>query len=122
MLVAKFPPIYVILIYVYQEGKSGRTILHQAVEANNQALVNYLLQHPSVDKEALTYDLSTPLRLACGRRHSAIMTLLIQYGADRSQVSEDDSSDESEEDVVRIYFYLRPDYFHFPWTFSAFLN
>jgi len=82
-----------------QEGKSGRTILHQAVENNNSPLVQYLLQHPGVDLEALTYDLSTPLQLACGRRHANVMSMLIQSGADRSRIREDDSTSESEDEM-----------------------
>jgi len=86
-----------------RDGRSGRTVLHYAVEAGNFNMVQFLLDHCEADVNAQTFDGATPLKLAIGRRHSSIKTLLQQRGADPSSLNYDfleyDESDEEMDDV-----------------------
>ncbi|XP_053316100.1 NF-kappa-B inhibitor epsilon [Spea bombifrons] len=67
-----------------QEGTSGKTPLHLAVEMLDSALLAQLLQHrPQVD--ALMYNGCTPLHLAVGRKDAGLARLLCQAGADTLQ-------------------------------------
>nr|DBA27376.1 TPA: hypothetical protein GDO54_011535 [Pyxicephalus adspersus] len=64
-----------------QEGTSGKTALHLAVEMLDNQLVNHLLQYrPHVD--AFMYNGCTPLHLAVGRKDVGLARLLCQAGAD----------------------------------------
>lgn len=64
-----------------QEGTSGKTALHLAVEMLDSHLVAHLLQYrPHVD--ALMYNGCTPLHLAVGRKDIELSRLLCQAGAD----------------------------------------
>ncbi|XP_068088747.1 NF-kappa-B inhibitor epsilon [Hyperolius riggenbachi] len=64
-----------------QEGTSGKTALHLAVEMSDAQLVAHLLQYrPHVD--ALMYNGCTPLHLAVGRKDADLARLLCQSGAD----------------------------------------
>ncbi|XP_013396881.1 uncharacterized protein LOC106163749 [Lingula anatina] len=80
-----------------EDGKSGRTILHHAVETRDIELLYYLLSQPDINLDARTYDNCSPLSLAMGRRYQDIATLLINNGALFSQwqnANEDDEEDE----------------------------
>ncbi|KAG8448012.1 hypothetical protein GDO86_015205 [Hymenochirus boettgeri] len=64
-----------------QEGTSGKTPLHLAVEMLDGPLLTHLLtHHPSVD--SLMYNGCTPLHLAVGRKDADLAHLLCQAGAD----------------------------------------
>lgn len=64
-----------------QEGNSGKTPLHLAVEMLDRSLLLHLLQHrPRVD--AFMYNGCTPLHLAVGRKDAGLARLLCQAGAD----------------------------------------
>ncbi|KAK2856085.1 hypothetical protein Q5P01_004820 [Channa striata] len=64
-----------------QEGTSGKTALHLAVELHDMISVKLLLnQGASVD--ASMFNGCTPLHLAVGRQDAAIANLLCQAGAD----------------------------------------
>lgn len=64
-----------------QEGTSGKTPLHLAVELLDRSLLLHLLQHrPQVD--AFMYNGCTPLHLAVGRKDAGLARLLCQAGAD----------------------------------------
>ncbi len=69
------------------DGKSGRTILHYAVEAGNFALCQLLIANLGADANALTFDQCTPLHLAVGRGLKAIVMLLLQSGADKDLIN-----------------------------------
>ena len=82
-----------------QEGKSGRTVLHQTVESNNMDLVQVLLHQPGLQLDALTYDSRTALCLAVDRQLTQICCMLREAGADMSQITPDGTS-ETEVDMV----------------------
>ncbi|KAM3930713.1 NF-kappa-B inhibitor epsilon [Leptodactylus fuscus] len=64
-----------------QEGTSGKTPLHLAVEMLDRSLLLHLLQRrPKVD--AFMYNGCTPLHLAVGRKDAGLARLLCQAGAD----------------------------------------
>ncbi|KAM4042311.1 NF-kappa-B inhibitor epsilon [Anomaloglossus baeobatrachus] len=64
-----------------QEGNSGKTPLHLAVQMVDRPLLLHLLQHsPKVD--ALMYNGCTPLHLAVGSEDAGLARVLCQAGAD----------------------------------------
>ncbi|XP_063774888.1 NF-kappa-B inhibitor epsilon [Pseudophryne corroboree] len=64
-----------------QDGTSGKTALHLAVEMLDRPLLLHLLQHrPQVD--AFMYNGCTPLHLAVGRKDAGLARILCQAGAD----------------------------------------
>ncbi|XP_073421015.1 NF-kappa-B inhibitor epsilon [Dendrobates tinctorius] len=64
-----------------QEGNSGKTPLHLAVQMVDRPLLQHLLRHaPKVD--ALMYNGCTPLHLAVGSEDAGLARLLCQAGAD----------------------------------------
>ncbi|KAM9315661.1 NF-kappa-B inhibitor epsilon [Gastrophryne carolinensis] len=64
-----------------QEGTSGKSALHMAVEMLDAPLLTHLLQYrPHVD--ALMYNGCTPLHLAVGRKDVGLARILCQAGAD----------------------------------------
>ncbi len=66
-----------------QDGKSGRTPLHHAVETNQRALVEVLLgRGASVNQQS--YSGCTALHVATGRSLMDIVGLLVKFGADTS--------------------------------------
>lgn len=64
-----------------QEGTSGKTPLHLAVECHNRRAVQFLL-HNGAYVDAQMYNGCTPLHLAVGRRDTAIAAILSHSGAD----------------------------------------
>ncbi|XP_071595431.1 NF-kappa-B inhibitor epsilon [Heliangelus exortis] len=64
-----------------QEGTSGKTPLHLAVECHNRRAVQFLL-HNGAYVDAQMYNGCTPLHLAVGRKDAAIATILSHSGAD----------------------------------------
>lgn len=64
-----------------QEGTSGKTALHLAVELNDIRSVNLLLSMEA-NVDASMFNGCTPLHLAVGRQDAAIANLLYQSGAD----------------------------------------
>ncbi|XP_017267260.1 NF-kappa-B inhibitor epsilon [Kryptolebias marmoratus] len=64
-----------------QEGTSGKTALHLAVELRDITSVKLLLNR-GANVDAAMYNGCTPLHLAVGRQDTAIANLLCQSGAD----------------------------------------
>ncbi|XP_035414623.1 NF-kappa-B inhibitor epsilon [Cygnus atratus] len=64
-----------------QEGTSGKTPLHLAVECRNRRAVQFLL-HNGAYVDAQMYNGCTPLHLAVGRKDAAIAAILSHSGAD----------------------------------------
>ena len=90
-----------------RDGCSGRTLLHHAVEANNQSLVLFLINVCGAEVSAMTYDGSTPMKLAEGRGLQHLVRILMHYGADQSQILTDSDSDSSsDEEMVSSNRYL----------------
>ena len=68
-----------------RDGRSGRTVLHHAVESRNMPVLTMLLVNRyiySVCLDAVTYDDLTPLALAEGRGYGDVAELLVLAGAD----------------------------------------
>ncbi|XP_053378960.1 NF-kappa-B inhibitor alpha-like [Mercenaria mercenaria] len=63
------------------DGKSGRTVLHYAVEKNDIEMVSLLLTHPNIEVDRKTYEGESPLYLAFWRNHRRIRNKLIKKGA-----------------------------------------
>uniref|UniRef100_A0A8D0DIS0 NFKB inhibitor epsilon n=1 Tax=Salvator merianae TaxID=96440 RepID=A0A8D0DIS0_SALMN len=64
-----------------QDGTSGKTPLHLAVENHDEMAVRHLLQM-GAQVDAQMYNGCTPLHLAVGRKNVAIAAVLCQCGAD----------------------------------------
>lgn len=64
-----------------QEGTSGKTPLHLAVELRDSTSVKLLLSR-GADVDAAMFNGCTPLHLAVGRRDATIANILCQSGAD----------------------------------------
>ena len=82
------------------DGKSGRTILHHAVETRNTLVILFLIQNRdalNLDTSALTYSGHSALALAESWKHNDIVKLLRIVGA--KSVSDDGSSSESDSDI-----------------------
>ena len=79
------------------DGKSGRTILHYAVERKDVETVVLLLTHPSIDIDCETYKGETPLLLAYWRNYQDIVKRLKANGAFFSYdlVENEDDGDDS---------------------------
>ena len=73
------------------DGKSGRTILHYAVEARDVPLVLFLMARADVKIDCRTFDGTTALGLAMGRHYMDIANLLITAGANSDLVHLSDS-------------------------------
>lgn len=109
--------------------KSGRTILHQAVEASNIEVVKYLLQRPDLSIDQTTFDLSTALDLAVGRRLAEMENLLTAAGGHRSEMkfcvddlNEDDYGDDDSvsknkcgafKTILNLYLIFKQNYYIF---------
>ncbi|XP_033000451.1 NF-kappa-B inhibitor epsilon [Lacerta agilis] len=64
-----------------QDGTSGKTPLHMAVENHDEMAVKHLLEM-GAQVDAQMYNGCTPLHLAVGRKDAAIAAILCQSGAD----------------------------------------
>ncbi|XP_074844658.1 NF-kappa-B inhibitor epsilon [Carettochelys insculpta] len=64
-----------------QDGTSGKTPLHLAVESRDHKAVKYLLSK-GAHVDALMYNGCTPLHLAVGRKDAAMAAILYHSGAD----------------------------------------
>lgn len=64
-----------------QEGTSGKTALHLAVELHDVTSVKLLL-NGGANVDAAMFNGCTPLHLAVGRQDTTIANLLFQFGAD----------------------------------------
>ncbi|KAK3595539.1 hypothetical protein CHS0354_021644 [Potamilus streckersoni] len=82
-----------------QDAKSGRTVLHYAAEAGNEALVNFLLQQRAININCMTYSGATPIMLAWGRCHKKVVDLLKKFGAEFDQNDNSDEDEDMEEEV-----------------------
>lgn len=69
------------LLFPVQEGTSGKTALHLAVELRDMTTVKLLLSR-GANVDATMFNGCTPLHLAVGRQDAAIANLLCQSGAD----------------------------------------
>jgi ankyrin repeat protein len=81
------------------EGKSGRTVLHFAVDWGNLSMIAFLLSQRDTDINARTYAGLTPILLAYGRRNHDLVDELFSKGAlceslSLSEDSDDDIADE----------------------------
>ncbi|XP_071105685.1 nuclear factor NF-kappa-B p105 subunit-like [Haliotis cracherodii] len=65
-----------------QDGKSGRTPLHHAVEVDDLPTAGYLLMETDTDVNARCFDGNTALHIACGRGLVGMVALLMTAGAD----------------------------------------
>ncbi len=81
-----------------QDGRSGRTVLHYAVESGDIEAVRFLIQRCGANVNAATFDGSTPLKLALGRGFAAAANLLVQSGAEQCLLTSSEESDSSESD------------------------
>nr|XP_023398974.1 NF-kappa-B inhibitor epsilon [Loxodonta africana] len=88
----------------FQEGTSGKTALHLAVETQERSLVQFLLQAGArVDARMLNG--CTPLHLAAGRGLSSISSTLCEAGADSLLRNVED---ETPQDLAEDPFALLP--------------
>lgn len=71
------------------DGKSGRTVLHEAAEAGNRILLHFLFMWGKLDVNCTTYGGMTPLALAAGRGYDDITAILIANGADAEHIETD---------------------------------
>jgi len=86
-----------------QDGRSGRTILHYAVESNNRELLKCLLRHKEqVRIDQQTFNGYTALQLASFCGHNDLVMNLENAGADKSMIEyqgvAEDTSDEEDMD------------------------
>lgn len=84
----------------FQDGKSGKSVIHYAAETGNTLLLDFLLQYSTINLHSRTYSGLTAIMLADGRNYHDIVHQLQKYGGSLENVAFDDSSD-SEEDMVR---------------------
>lgn len=77
------------------DAKSGRTMLHYAVEKKDVETVSLLLTHPNIDVDCRTFKGETPLVLAYWRNYQNIVKRLKAKGAFFSYNLVEDSDDES---------------------------
>ncbi len=73
------------------DGKSGRTILHYAVESRDVPLILFLISRSDVKIDNRTFDGTTALSLAVGRSYNEVANLLIAAGANSELVHLSDS-------------------------------
>lgn len=75
------PRTHTLVVCGLQEGTSGKTPLHLAVECHNRRAVQFLLRNGAY-VDAQMYNGCTPLHLAVGRKDAAIAAILSHSGAD----------------------------------------
>lgn len=76
------------------DAKSGRTILHNAVEANDLQLVKSLLSHPSINVNCETLKKETPIYLAYWRNFKPLVEILKANGATHDLLENTDDADD----------------------------
>ncbi|XP_070544392.1 nuclear factor NF-kappa-B p105 subunit-like [Ptychodera flava] len=86
-----------------QDGKSGHTALHHAVETENLAIIGYLILEAQADIHAPNFAGDTPLHVASGRGLLSVAALLVAAGADPTvenyePIDEDEEEQEDEKD------------------------
>ncbi|XP_045181142.2 NF-kappa-B inhibitor alpha-like isoform X2 [Mercenaria mercenaria] len=77
------------------DAKSGRTLLHYAVEKKDIETVSLLLTHPNIDVDCKTFKGETPLVLAFWRNYQDIVKRLKTKGAYFSYDVVEESDDEN---------------------------
>ncbi|ELU11258.1 hypothetical protein CAPTEDRAFT_156381 [Capitella teleta] len=84
------------------EGKSGKTLLHEAVSCNDAQLTEFLLRQMHVQVDSRTYGGHTPLKLAKSGGYEDIACKLIVRGADPAALVDlySDSDDDSMDSAV----------------------
>ncbi|CAI9730026.1 NF-kappa-B inhibitor cactus [Octopus vulgaris] len=80
-----------------QDGKSGRTILHYAVESNDKILVYQLFKYPELNINAVTFGGVTAYCLADDQNNELMKNILRTNGA--SLFYRDSSSEDSDDDM-----------------------
>nr|AEW43453.2 inhibitor kappar B [Solen grandis] len=85
-----------------RDGKSGRTILHYAVELEKRNLLLLLLKYAALDVNAVAYGGLTPIMLAKGRLNGQMVAVLKERGAvyNSDDSDEEDMMDESYDDYM----------------------
>lgn len=95
---------FILMGYLFAKGadvnmgdaKSGRTVLHYAVEKRDLETVTLLLTHPEIDSDCRTFKGETPLVLAYWRNYQDIVKRLKSRGAyfsyDLFEESDDDDA------------------------------
>jgi ankyrin only family protein len=88
-----------------QEGRSGLTALHIAIEQSNEEIANYLLDEcPKLSIESKTYAGLTAYQLAAFQHNQMLVSSLMQRGAEAISPPESDSeSDYSDDEVIDRY-------------------
>ncbi|BFZ07441.1 hypothetical protein BsWGS_10479 [Bradybaena similaris] len=76
------------------EGKSGKTVLHFAVDWGNMTMIKFLLSQQSIDINARTYAGLPPILLAYGRGNVDVMDELYSRGAICESLSLSEDSDD----------------------------
>ncbi|KAL3878641.1 hypothetical protein ACJMK2_030972 [Sinanodonta woodiana] len=98
----------VILLLLYKgsninakEAKSGKTILHMAVESGNILFLHFVLRNPDIDIDAKMYNGTSAMDLARGLLFIPMTWLLREFGAHESDTTDDyeSLSDFSDEDL-----------------------
>ncbi len=79
-----------------QDGNSGRTCLHHAVQTSNFSILGYLITDAEADIHAINFAGDTPLHIASGLDYVAVASLLIAAGADVTCQNYDFGEDISE--------------------------
>ena len=70
-----------IFFFCLQDGCSGRTVLHYAVQAGNQDWVQFLIRECHADVNVASRDGLTPLMIAVGQQRHNLVDMLTAAGA-----------------------------------------
>lgn len=95
-------------MFILQEGKTGRTLLHFAIEENNEKLVNFLFDEcPQISLETVTYSGLTAYQLASLTHNQFLIEDLKRRGAEaisppESEIDDDESDMEDYQQVCVI--------------------
>jgi ankyrin repeat protein len=89
-----------------KDGKSGRSALHHAVEANDLEIATFLIKKCHTDVNAKTHDGSSPLCLSEGRRLTMMTSYLLSRDANPDEgiasFGEGDEDSETEDKVMDV--------------------
>lgn len=89
-------------LFILQEGKTGRTLLHFAIEENNEKLVNFLFDEcPQISLETETYSGLTAYQLASLTHNQLLIEDLKRRGAE--PISPPDSEIDDDESDMEDY-------------------